>query len=83
MTARAIGWVTRGTPKTEEQQEAGGNGTLRILWTGRTREQSEWHSRRKERDNLECGRDERIILKRVLKTWNGRAWTECVWEGVD
>ena len=48
MTAYGIGWVTRGTPKTEEQQEAGGNGTLRTLVARRTRGTERVHSRRKE-----------------------------------
>jgi hypothetical protein len=60
VTALAIGWVPRGIPKTEEQQEAGGNPENERDGACGTAEGT---------TQLEViGRDERIILKRILKT---------------
>ena len=37
-----------------------------------------------ERDNLEeLGADEMIILKRILKKWDGRIWTGFIWLRID
>ena len=67
MTAHVIEWVTRGTPKTEEQQEAGGNGTVRTLETRRTRGDGACVTAEGKMQLGALGTDERIILKRVLK----------------
>jgi len=42
-----------------------------------------WWVNAKGRENLkDLGIDERIILKRIFRMWDGEAWTELIWRRI-